>query len=168
MIRTIRWWLFLGLGFYLCSVLTVLPLTDTYQWYRPQWLLMFFIFCQISFPRSFNPVIAWLGGLLLDCMLGTRLGENALIFTVICYIAALLRPRFILRPLWLQIGKVFLLICLGQIFTLWFHAIAGHNPHTLFYWMGTVTSCLMWPIFVKVFQGFSHAFSVAPFSSRSI
>ncbi|MBI2791636.1 MAG: rod shape-determining protein MreD [Gammaproteobacteria bacterium] len=168
MARMIRWWIFLGLGFYLCGILTVLPLSNSLQWYRPQWLLLFFIFCQVAYPRQFNPVIAWMGGLLLDCLLGTQLGEHALVFAVVCYITALLRPRFLLRPLWNQVGKISLLVCLAQILILWFHALAGQNPHTLLYWMGTLTSCIIWPVFVKLLQGLGHMMSVAPVSPRSI
>lgn len=166
--RMVKWGLFLGLGFYLCGVLTVIPIPQEYQWYRPQWLLMLVIFCQINQPTAFNPLIAWVGGLLLDSLLGTRLGEHAFVFAIICYLTALLRPRFIMRPLWQQIGKIFLLVCLGQIFILWFHVFNGQNPHTLLYWMGSVISCLIWPVFVLFFQYLCRFFNLTALSSRNI
>lgn len=155
-------------GFYICAVLSVFPLSESIQWFRPQWLLLFFIYCQIAYPKYFNPILAWVGGLLLDCLLENRLGEHALVFALVCYITALLRSRFLLRPLWQQVGKIFLLVCLGQILILWFHALAGQNPHTMLYWMGSITSCVVWPVFVKLLQAISRSISVAPFSSRGI
>lgn len=166
--RVLRWWLFLIFAFYLCGVLTVIPLPEPLEWYRPQWLLMLIIFAQIMYPPLFNPLIAWVIGLLLDTLLGTRLGEHALVFAGICYISAFLRPKFIQRPLWQQIGKIFLLVCLGQIIILWFRVFAGQYPHTLMYWMSSLTSCLMWPFFVLLLQSLTKLFSVAPYRTRSL
>lgn len=167
--RLIRGWLFLIIGFYLCGILTIAPLSESYQWYRPQWMLMFVIFCQISLAPLFNPYVAWFIGLLMDSLLGTQLGEHALVFSVVCYLTYVLRAKFTQRPLCLQIEKVFLLVCLSQIAMLWFHAIAGQNPRTLFYWMGTVTSCAIWPVFALLLQGIlHHVFYVAPLRSRSL
>lgn len=168
MARMIKWWLFLGIGFYLCAVLSVIPLPMEYQWYRPQWLLMFVIFCQIYNPKSFNPALGWGIGLLFDSLVGARLGAHALVFAVICYLSATLRPRFVLKPLWQQIGKVTLLICLGQICILWFHVLNGQNPHTLLYWVGTVTSSLVWPIFALLLQGIGQSLNVVNLPYRSI
>lgn len=166
--RLIKWWTFQIFGCYLCGILTVLPLSQAYQWYRPQWLLLFVLFSQISQPTLFNPIFAWIIGLIADCLLGTQIGEHALIFSIISYLAALLRPKFIIKPLWSHLGKIFLLVCLGQILVLWFHAIVGQNPHTLFYWMGSVTSCIVWPLFVIFLQSFGRALHVTPTSARNL
>lgn len=168
MIRAIKWWLFLTVGFYLNAVLTVWPLDDAYQWYRPQWVFMFVILCQILQPTYFNPIVACFFGLLMDSLLGTPLGQYALVCTIISYFTSLLRGQFFSRPLWIQIEKVLLLVCLGQILVLWFHAFAGQNPRTLWYWMGSVSSCVIWPLFVLLFHCVSQLFRVAPFSSRNI
>lgn len=167
MIRALKWWLFLVAGFFLNALLTVWPVAQSYQWFRPQWIFMFVIFCQILQPTYFNPLVACLMGLLIDSLLGTPLGQYALVCSIISYLASLLRGSFFRRPFWSQVEKVLLLICLGQILILWFHAFAGHNPQTLWYWMGSVTSCLLWPFFVLLFQSMSHLFRVVPFSSRN-
>jgi len=165
MIRLIKWYLFLAVGFYLSAILTVWPIETSFQWYRPQWIFMFVIFCQVVQPRLFNPILACALGLLMDSLLGTPLGLYALICAVIAYLSSLLRPQFFQRPLWLQMDKVLLLVCLGQILVLWFHAFAGQNPQTLWYWMGSASSCIVWPLFVLLFQGVSQLFRVAPLSS---
>lgn len=166
--RMLKWWLFLIFGFYICGVLTSLPLVQAAEWYRPLWLLMFVIYCQLSQPQLFNPIIAWFMGLLLDVLLGTHLGAQALIFSLVSYITLLLRPKFTLRPFWLQMGKVFWLVCLAQILNLWFHALDGQNPQTLYYWMGSLTSCLIWPVFFFCAQTLSKIFTVPVYSTRRI
>jgi rod shape-determining protein MreD len=129
---------------------------------------MFVIYCQLTQPQLFNPIIAWCMGLLLDALLGTHLGEHALTFSIISYLTSVLRPKFLLRPFWQQIGKVFLLVCLGQILTLWFHAMAGQNPQTLYYWMGSLTSCLIWPVFFLIMQMLSRFLAVPSYTTRRI
>lgn len=168
MIRAIKWWIFIAIGFYLNAILTVWPIEQSYQWYRPQWIFMFVIFCQIVQPTYFNPIVAWFFGLLMDSLLGTPLGQYALVCSIIAYLASLLRGQFFRRPLWLQVEKVLLLVCLAQILILWFHAFAGQNPHTLSYWMGSVSSCILWPFFALVFHGLSRFFKIVPYSARNM
>jgi rod shape-determining protein MreD len=167
MTRTIKWWFFLGMGFYLCALLAIIPLPVAYQWARPEWVLMFVIFCQLNHPTSFNPLLAWVMGLFVDGLLGTSLGEHALVYAIICYITALLRPRFLFRPLWQQVGKISFLICLSQIGILILHALKGQTPHTWLYWLGTAASCVIWPMFVSLLHHLSHFLNVAP-RSRSL
>lgn len=158
MTRLVKWWLFLGVGIYLFGILTAVPLPRPLEWCRPHWLLMFVIYCQIMQPRWFNPWWGWLVGLLLDGLLATPLGEHALIFSFVSYLVSLLRPRFLAKPLTQQVGKVFLLVALAQILDLWFHVFVGQNPHTLVYWMGTLTSCLVWPLLVISLNYLTHFF----------
>ncbi len=167
MFQTIRWWAFFLIAIYIGGLLTAFPIPQDWQWFRPHWLLVFFIYCQVVYPNHFNPILAWVGGLLVDSLLETRLGEHALVFAVICYLTALLRPKFLLRPLWQQFGKVSLLVCFAQILILWFHAITGQNPHTLLYWMGTVTSCVFW-IFMSAFLQAFRPQKLTQITSRSI
>ena len=168
MARVVQWWLFLALAFYVACLLSIIPLHGAYQWCRPQWVLMLVIFCQLVQPNLFNPCWAWLMGLLVDGLLQTTPGEHALIFALISYLTALVRPRFLLRPMWQQVGKVFLLIGLGQILMLWFHMFAGQNPRTLLYWMGTLTSCLIWPIYLMVLHYLGRFFNVSALPARTL
>ena len=141
--RTLKWWLFLLLGFYFFGLLTVLPIPEEAKWFRPQWLLLFTILCQTYQPKRFGIALAFGLGLLADLLLGMKMGENALIFTLIYFLMAFLRP---------SLFKIFLMVCLAQMLMLWFHVLAGQNPHTLFYWASTVTSVVAWPIMVFLFR----------------
>ena len=168
MMRIIGWWLFLILGFYLCSILTLIPIPADYQWFRPQWLLLFVLFCQIYHPSQFSLVIAWTVGLCLDALLGVQLGLHAFLFSFICYVASVLNPPFMQRSLLQQMGRILLLVALAQISLFVFHTFDGQNPRTLWYWMGSVTSFLVWPMFVIFLKGISLLLPVAPSPSRSI
>lgn len=160
MMQAIRWWLFFLVGFFLNAMLTIWPLAPAYQWYRPQWMFMFVILCQLLQPRYFNPLIAWGVGLCLDSLLGTPLGEYAFICAVLAYLTSLLRGMFVRRPFWLQIEKILLLICLGQMLVFWFHAFMGDHAHALRYWAGSIVSGVVWPMFVLFFHFIRQIFRV--------
>lgn len=166
--RAFRWWIFIALSLALTALLTVIPLPDVIRWYRPQWFMLWVVFCQLQFPRQFNPWYAWGAGLMMDALFGSPLGLHALILTLLAYLTALLRARFVARPFWQQMGKIFVLMGLGQIILLWVHVFMGHNPHTLGYWISTMTSCGIWPVWVGIMTTFSRCLGTTPYSSRAI
>jgi len=167
MARIISGWLFLIIGFYICSVLTVLPLSPEYVWYRPQWLFMLVLFFQIYNPSQFNLGIAWGVGLLLDSLSGAHLGVHALVYPVVCYLASFLSP-FLQRPFVVQLGRIFVLIGIAQILILVIQAILGEVPPLLRYWGSTFSSTLVWPLFLLAFKGLYLLLKVAPSPSRSL
>lgn len=166
--RILQWCFFIGISLLAAILLSAIPLPDFLRFYRPQWFLLWVIFCQLQFPRQFNPWYAWGAGLLCDGLFGSLLGLNALILTVIAYLTALLRSRFVAQPFWQQIGKIGLLVALAQIGLLWVHVFMGQNPGTLLYWMGTVMSCAIWPVWVGVLNTVTRLFGVAPYTVRSV
>lgn len=166
--RAFRWWIFIALSLLLTALLTVIPLPDALRWYRPQWFMLWVIFCQLQFPRQFNPWYGWGAGLGVDALFGSPLGLHALIFTLIAYLTALLRTRFVARPFWQQMGKIVILIGFGQILLLWVHVFIGQNPQTLEYWIATLTSCLIWPLWVGIMTPFSRCLGTSPYTSRHV
>ncbi len=166
--RVLKWWLFVIFGFYLFGILTILPLPMEWQWLRPQWLLLFVIFCQLNQPKYFNVWTAWLIGLLLDTLFGTPLGQNAFIFALICYLTSFYRNNLLQKPLALQLIKITMLLCLAQGLSLWFHAMVGQKPFSWLYWSTALTSALIWPLMVFFLQMLSRTFKIVLFSTRSI
>lgn len=166
--RAVRWWSFIALSLALTALLTILPFPEALRWYRPQWFMLWVIFCQLQFPRQFNPWYAWSAGLLLDLLFGSLLGFHALVLTLIAYLTALLRSRFVARPFWQQMGKIFIMVSFGQIIILWGQIILGHPPQTIWYWMSIFTSCVLWPVWVGILNTFSLWIGTSPYSSRTV
>lgn len=166
--RALRWWSFIAVSLGLAALLTLVPLPDVLRWYRPQWFMLWVIFCQLQFPRQFNPWYAWSAGLLLDMLFGSLLGFHALVLTLIAYLTALLRSRFVARPFWQQMGKIFIMVSFGQIIVLWGNIFLGHHPHTIWYWMSILTSCALWPVWVGMLNTFSLWIGTSPYASRTV
>ena len=148
-VRATVWFLF---AFYCCCALTIMPMPDVLFWLRPQWLVLWVIFLQLRVPSHFNPILAWCMGLLVDGLMGATLGQYALVFAVTGYLTACFTAQLNNKTAWQQLPYIGLMVCLAQMMILWFHLYAGENPHTLFYWLSSMTSCLCWPIFASFMQ----------------
>ena len=99
-----RGYLIIFLSFFLALVLTILPVPQWVMVFYPQWLLLVLLYWIIALPHRIGLVVAWCLGILLDGLYGTVLGEHALAFTVIAYIAEKLYryPRSVRRMLYLR------------------------------------------------------------------
>ena len=91
MARPARW------PIYLCSLaallLSAVPLPHWLDLLRPDFLLLVIIWFAVMMPRSGGLLFAWICGLALDSFRGQILGENALAFVAVAYLA----HRFHLR-----------------------------------------------------------------------
>ncbi|MDH3812654.1 MAG: rod shape-determining protein MreD, partial [Gammaproteobacteria bacterium] len=59
-------------------MLTVMPLADSVEPFRPDWLALVVIFWAMQLPRTWSVGSAWFIGIVLDVSYGTLLGQHAL------------------------------------------------------------------------------------------
>lgn len=64
-------------------VLSILPMPEVFNGFRPPWILLFLLYIEYYLPSKFNVCMVLLIGLLLDVLLATVIGEHsfALLFT---------------------------------------------------------------------------------------
>jgi rod shape-determining protein MreD len=100
-------------------VLAVVPLPDRLDPVRPDIALLAVIFWVLARPRIAGLGYAWLAGLLLDVLRGMTLGQHALGFLVVAFIAHRLQLRMRMFPLLMQAGTVMLLLALYHFIIFW-------------------------------------------------
>ena len=66
-------------------MLTLMPLPESVDAFRPDWLTLLVIFWAMQMPRSWSIGTAWVIGLILDVTQGTILGQHALAFCVVAF-----------------------------------------------------------------------------------
>ena len=73
-------------------VLAVMPLPGSVPpelgYLRPDWVVMVLIYWIIALPHRVGIVTAWGTGLIVDVLLGSLLGQHALAYIVIAYVAS--------------------------------------------------------------------------------
>ena len=112
------WWVIL-VSFFLAMVLSILSLPGLGSWefgfLRPDWILLVLIYWVIALPHRVGLLTAWVLGLLADVLLGTLLGQHAIVFMVVAYVASNLYQRLRMFAVWQQSLVVFALVGLAQL-----------------------------------------------------
>lgn len=135
----------IALSFVVALILTMLPLPDWAELGRPEWVTLVLVYWCLALPERVGVGIGWLLGLVLDVIHGSLLGQYALGLALVAYLAHLLHQRIRVYPLWQQALTILMLVALQQMLVLWVKGILGQSPNTWFYWLPSLSSCLLWP-----------------------
>ena len=146
--------------FIVALTLMMMPLPAWAEAARPQWLMMVVIYWCIALPDRFGVIFAWMAGLVLDVATGALLGQNALAFGIVAFLAIKLHLRIRLFPLWQQAWSILSLSALYQISTLWVKGYTGQSAQTWAYWLASLTSMLLWPFVFTLLRGVRRFYRV--------
>ncbi len=140
-----RW--VISVSFAAALLLTLLPLPDALAAARPAWIAMTLIYWCLALPGRVGVGGAWTAGLLLDAAHGALLGQHALSFALIAYVATRLHLGIRLLPLLQQALAVGVLILFfEQLPGFWIKGMLQQAPWSLSYWLATPASMLVWPV----------------------
>ena len=126
-------------------MLTIMPLPEGIQEFRPEWVTLVLIYWAMALPSRTGVTVAWLAGLMLDVTHGAILGQHALGLTVVIYIVHLQHQRMRVASLIQQAIVIFFLLLLKQLIVLWVSGIVGRAPDTWLYFMPSLVGALLWP-----------------------
>ena len=129
----------------LALVLTILPLPDAAEPFRPPWTLLVLLYWCLALPVRVGVGVAWIVGLLQDVLLGTLLGAHAMAFALAAYLTIQGYQRIRNFPVWQQAIPVLLLLLLVQLVLLWIRELMGASGIDWRYWLPAVSGTLVWP-----------------------
>ena len=146
--RTRGIWVVL-LSFFGAFVLAIVSLPDFLPDYlayaRPHWVALVLFYWIISLPHRFGLITAWTSGLLLDVLQGGLLGQQALAFLVIGYIAASLYQRMRMFSVWQQAIIIFASVLFAEIILYAIDFVSLGREFRYLYILPSVVSALLWP-----------------------
>ena len=96
-------------------------------------------------PRRVGIGVAWTLGLLLDVGNGALLGQQALGYAVLAFLALAVHRRILWFPLWQQALHLLLLLLSTQLLTLVIRIAAGADFPGWAYFAGSFISAALWP-----------------------
>jgi rod shape-determining protein MreD len=132
----------------LALMLTILPLPQLLSVIWPQWLVIVVLYWSTMTPRAGGILIGFLGGLCLDVLLGTRLGEHALALSLLTYLAVRLHLLTRAKPIFEQ-GLFVLIALLVYEASLWaIEGWSGLRVSSWTRWLHIATGALVWPVVV--------------------
>lgn len=89
------------------AILNILPFSEALVSKTPPILLLILIYLSLAFPNQINLTYAFISGLIMDILLITPLGYNALCYTITIYLILLYYPQIRLQSNW---NKMFSLL----------------------------------------------------------
>ncbi len=115
-------------------------------YFAPDWIHLFLIYWILATPASIGLFTTWIIGLLVDVVLGSTLGVNALVYSLIGYF--IFKSYMIIRYLTvLQQGILILILLLVKVtLILWIDDIMGTSNYTTSLYWTPVISAFTWPL----------------------
>ncbi|MES0326763.1 MAG: rod shape-determining protein MreD [Gammaproteobacteria bacterium] len=126
-------------------ILSMMPLPDWAQAFRPDWVTLVLIYWVMALPANIGVTIAWCVGLMLDVSHGALLGQHALGLVLVIYVVHSQHQRLRVASLVQQAIVIFILLLMKQAIVLWVSGIMGHPPDSWLYFMSSLTGALFWP-----------------------
>lgn len=134
-------------------MLTILPLPEGIEQFRPDWLALLVIFWAMQLPRTWSIGTAWIIGIILDVSYGTLLGQHALALCVIAFITVRFHLLMRVFPLSQLSATVFALLALYQFLLFWINGVAGVTAQAMDYWAPVITGTIVWPFLYMFLSG---------------
>ena len=135
-----------------CAWLEVVPLPDTIEYLRPEWLVLAMIYWTIALPHRIGVVWGALVGLFQDVLIGSPLGQHALAMTLVVYISQSVYKRLRVFPPLQQSAVVFMLVGVAVITSYLIQDFSGRahlSPLTML--IPAAISALVWrPVFMSL------------------
>ena len=153
------WVIVLSLVF--AGVMAIVPIPTWLELWRPDWVALVLVYWVIALPHRVGMVWAWTVGFLLDVLEGTLLGLNAIVLTMMAYIALTLYQRLRMFTPLQQSMTILMLVGTGQILVFWVQTATGRNTaDNLVFVLSAVTSALLWPLIFVSLRFWRRSFRV--------
>ena len=137
----------------LALMLTVVPLPDAAEPFRPDWIALTLIYWAMMLPRTWSVGSAWFVGLLLDVAQGTILGQHALALCIIVFITVRFHLLMRVFPMQQLTATIFALLALYQFVLFWINGVAGIDVAPVYYWAPVITGTVLWPVVTMLLSG---------------
>lgn len=134
-------------------MLSVLPLPDWLQAFRPDWLALTLIYWAMTLPRTWSVGSAWLVGIVLDVAQGTLLGQHALALSIVVFITVRMHLLMRVFPMSQLTATVFSLLALYQFILFWVNGVVGIPVASIQYWAPVISGALLWPLVSSLLNG---------------
>jgi rod shape-determining protein MreD len=149
---TTRSWFGPAVSLVLPLALGVVPLPDSVEPLRPDWVAVVLLYWSLMSPRRFSLFTAFWMGLAVDTLSGALLGQNALALLVIVYIADRFHLRLRVFPVSQLALTVLVLLGLYEFVLFWIDGIAGRSVPLIERWVPPLTGTLVWLVMVYLFD----------------
>ena len=134
----------------LAAWVSMLPWPDKISFFRPEWLVLVLIYWVIALPHRIGVFWGFFAGLFQDVLVGAVLGQHALAFALVAWLAQATYKRVRVFPPLQQSLVIFLLVGVSVMVSYLVQDAAGRAQYSpLLMQLAAVASALLWrPVYV--------------------
>lgn len=127
-------------------MLTVMPLPQFLSVLWPNMLVLAILYWSTMTPRAGGILIGFLGGLCLDVLTGSQLGQHALALSLLCYLAIRLHLLVRAKPLFEQALFVLAALVLYEAVLWAIDGFSAQGTGDWTRWVHVITGAAIWPL----------------------
>ena len=142
-------------------LLTVLPVPEPLNNFRPDWLFLVLGYWCMALPYRVNIGYAWITGLMLDLLLGAPLGIHSLALSIVIYIIVMNHRLIRNLSLWQQALVVGFLAGLNKLVVFWAEKLLLDITITPMYLWSILTTMLIWPWIFLILRKIRRQFAIS-------
>ncbi|WP_020561050.1 rod shape-determining protein MreD [Thiofilum flexile] len=146
---TPRFWGAVLVSMLLAVILSVVPLPEPLQMWRPEWVALALIHWALVLGHRVGLWMAFIIGLLMDVLHNSLLGQHALELVIVGYLAIRLGGRMTPEAYFQQFVLISAVLGLYMLLSLWIRGVTGYaqEGNTWQYWAPLLSSLLIWPLY---------------------
>ncbi|HEY3859436.1 MAG TPA: rod shape-determining protein MreD [Gammaproteobacteria bacterium] len=131
-------------------ILTVWPLPQWAEAFRPAWVPLVTIYWCLWLPERVGVIIAFFAGLLVDALSGTLLGEHALALVLVAWVALWMHLQVRVFPWWQQCVVILGILALHSLVLFWVDGMLGYTVGAAMRWIPALVSAALWPWILQI------------------
>ncbi|NVJ68399.1 MAG: rod shape-determining protein MreD [Gammaproteobacteria bacterium] len=143
----------------LAMVMSLFPMPDSWQAWRPSWLMLVLSFWVIALPDRVGLLWALVCGLLMDVLLNTSLGLHGFALAITTFMLQILYKRIRLFPYWKQGLSVAAISSVYIAITFWLTKLTGKSQESIA-WQAILLNGILWPWLNMILKQLSAYFRV--------
>jgi rod shape-determining protein MreD len=156
---TSPWW-YINASILVALILNIMPLPIQLKGIWPDWAAMVVIYWAIAVPQRVNIGTAWIVGFLLDILLGTVLGVNALGLSIVVFAVSSNFQKLRNFTVWQQAALVGIFLVLFHLVVFWLNRFLLNVNFSIEYITPSFTSALFWLWLFPVLRSYRRRFKI--------
>lgn len=142
-------------------LLDSLPLPLWLARLNPDWLALVLIYWCLVLPQRVGIGTGWVLGLLVDAARSSLLGQHALVYAILAFLALKSHRQVRVYPLWQQALSVTLFLLVGRLLLFWINGMLGYPPTDGWFLAPLLSALLVWPPLYILLRDLSYQFQLS-------
>ena len=141
---------FIIISLVVALIINLFPLQEIVFLLRPDFVALTLLFWNINQPHQVGISSAFVLGIIMDVCNSSILGQYALAYCFMSFLAIILHRRLVLFSIFQQAPQIFWILLLTQLVIYIAGTLVGSYHSDWFFFLSSVTGALIWPVIALI------------------